>query len=302
MGLVSSTPMLREARKSGYGIVAFNIHSLDMLYAVVEAAEELNAPVIIQTTVGSVRSLGPRNIVAAAEAAVERYNIPVALHLDHCTDYDILIKCIRAGYTSIMIDASMHPFEENVRRTNQVMEVAEHIDINVEAELGKVGGVEDDIVVSDKDAEKAVPAECLEFIKLTNVPTLAPAIGTAHGIYNGDPDIDFTRIKAIADIVDVPLVLHGGSAIPEVDVKRCISLGMAKMNVSTELKNDYSVAIRDHFKEFPEKLDPRQYLGKAKEAAKELAKYKIYLVGCEGKANELMEIGRKDRQKNLALK
>ncbi|MGM7719741.1 class II fructose-bisphosphate aldolase [Metabacillus sp. Hm71] len=285
MALVSSTPMLKQARESGYGIVAFNVHSLDMLYAVVEAAAELESPVIIQTTVGTVRNLGPDSVVSSARAAAEKYKIPVALHLDHCTEFEVIVKCIRAGYTSVMIDASMYPFEENVKRTNQVMEIAKFLDINVEAELGKVGGVEDDIVVSDEDAEKAIPFECKEFIKLTGVPTLAPAIGTAHGIYSGDPDIDFERIKQIAELVDVPLVLHGGSAIPGDDVKRCVSLGMAKMNVSTELKNAYSAAIRDHFINEPDSLDPRQYLKFAKEAAKELAKSKILLVGSQGKAS-----------------
>ncbi|QGH36055.1 ketose-bisphosphate aldolase [Gracilibacillus salitolerans] len=287
MTLVSSTPMLQEARESGYGIVAFNVHSFDMLYSVAEAAAEIDAPVIIQTTVGTVQNLGPDSIVKTAHAASEKYDIPMALHLDHCTDLDVIIKCIRAGYTSIMIDASMHPFEENVRLTNQVMNIAKYIDVNVEAELGKVGGVEDNIIVSDKDAEKAVPAECKEFIERTGVPTLAPAIGTAHGIYSGDPDIDFERIKEIANLIDEPLVLHGGSAIPAEDVKQCISLGMAKMNVSTELKNAYSEAIKEHFSETPDSLDPRKYLSKAKEVAKELAKEKMTLVGCARKAPEI---------------
>ncbi|MFC4387852.1 ketose-bisphosphate aldolase [Gracilibacillus marinus] len=290
MVLVNSTPMLKEARKSGYGIVAFNVHSLDMLYSVAEAAAELDAPLIVQTTVGTVRNLGPENIVAAAKAASEEYKIPMALHLDHCTDYDVLIKCIRAGYTSVMIDASMHEFDENVRRTNQVMDVAKFLDVNVEAELGKVGGVEDDIVVDEADAQKAVPSECVKFIELTGVPTLAPAIGTAHGIYSGDPDIDFERIEKIANLVDVPLVLHGGSAIPDEDVRRCVSLGMSKMNVSTELKNAYSQAIKEHFEDKPNALDPRQYLTKAKQAAKDLAQSKIKLVGCQGKASEVQAL------------
>lgn len=289
MTLVSSTPMLKEARKSGYGIVAFNIHSFDMLYSVAEAAAELDAPVIIQTTVGTVQNLGTDSIVKTARAAAEKFHVPMALHLDHCTDLDVIIQCIRAGYTSVMIDASMHPFEENIRLTNQVMDIAKYIDVNVEAELGKVGGVEDNIVVSDKDAEKAVPAECKEFIERTSVPTLAPAIGTAHGIYSGDPDIDFDRIAEIASLVDEPLVLHGGSAIPEDDVKQCIALGMAKMNVSTELKNAYSEAIKEHFLEAPDSLDPRKYLAKAKDVAKELAKSKMILVGCAGKATEIKE-------------
>ncbi|MFB1049823.1 ketose-bisphosphate aldolase [Paraliobacillus sp. JSM ZJ581] len=284
MALVSSTPMLKKAQKEKYGVGAFNVHSLDMIYAVTEAAAELQAPVILQTTMGTVQSLGANNIVAAATAASDTYGIPVALHLDHCTDYGLIVQCIRAGYTSIMIDASMHSFEENVSQTNKVMEIAKHLSINVEAELGKVGGVEDNIVVSEQDAQKAVPSECVTFVEQTKIPTLAPAIGTAHGIYTGDPDIDFDRIKEIASLVDIPLVLHGGSAIPDVDVKRCISLGMVKMNVSTELKNTYSRAILEHFNQEPDSLDPRAYLTKAKEAAKALVKAKIKLVGCDYKA------------------
>ncbi|RJS62730.1 class II fructose-bisphosphate aldolase [Priestia filamentosa] len=283
MALLSTTPMLEKARANKHGIVAFNVHSFDSIFWVLEAAAELKSPVILQTTVGTVKSLGAKNIVEAAKAASEHYNIPTGLHLDHCTDFDVIKEAIRAGYTSVMIDASMHPFAENVKRTKEVMELAKSLGVNVEAELGKVGGVEDDIVVAEEDAQKAVPEECKQFVEMTGVPTLAPAIGTAHGIYKGEPDIDFDRIAKIAEIVDVPLVLHGGSAVPEADVRRCVSLGMAKVNVSTELKNAYSEAIRKHFEMDPDSLDPRAYLQKAKEAAKEMAKSKIRMVGSEGK-------------------
>lgn len=188
-----------------------------------------------------------------------------------------------------MIDASMHSYEENVRRTKEVVDLALKVGVNVEAELGKVGGVEDDIVVDEKDAEKAVPSECRQFVEETGVPTLAPAIGTAHGIYKGVPDIDFARIEQIAALVDLPLVLHGGSAVPDEDVKRCVALGMAKVNVSTELKNAYSEAIRDHFSNEPESLDPRMYLQKAKQAAKDMVQSKIRIVGSEGKAHPLYQ-------------
>lgn len=283
MTLISTTPMLQKAKEDGHGIVAFNVHSFDSIFWVLEAAAELKSPVILQTTVGTVTSLGAENIVAVVRAASEHYNIPTGLHLDHCTDFEVIKKAIRAGYTSVMIDASMQPFDVNVAETKQVMELAGSLGVNVEAELGKVGGVEDDIVVAEEDAEKAVPEECKEFVDLTGVPTLAPAIGTAHGIYKGKPEIDFDRIEKIAALVDVPLVLHGGSAIPEEEVRRCVSLGMAKVNVSTELKNAYSAAIRQHFIDEPESLDPRAYLQKAKDAAKEMAKSKIRMVGSEGK-------------------
>ncbi|MFD2629798.1 class II fructose-bisphosphate aldolase [Oceanobacillus kapialis] len=283
MALLSTTPMLQKAKRDKHGIVAFNVHSFDSIFWVLEAAAEMKSPVILQTTVGTVKSLGADNIVKVAKAASEHYNIPTGLHLDHCTDYEVIKEAIRAGYTSVMIDASMHPFEENVKQTKAVMDLAGSLGVNIEAELGKVGGVEDDIVVAEEDAQKAVPEDCQKFVELTGVPTLAPAIGTAHGIYKGDPDIDFDRIEKIAQVVDVPLVLHGGSAVPDKDVRRCVAEGMAKVNVSTELKNAYSQAIREHFEQEPNSLDPRAYLQKAKDAAKEMAKSKIRMVGSENK-------------------
>ena len=284
MPLISSTAMLQEARQGKYCIGAFNVHTLEMLQAVVEAAEETRSPLIIQSTVGTVKHLGPDYIAAAARVAADRTGLPIALHLDHCTDFDLIVKCIRAGYTSVMIDASMHPYEENVARTRKVMEVAEAAGVNVEAELGKVGGVEDDIVVDERDALLADPEECRTFVERTGVHTLAPAIGTAHGIYKGEPNIDFDRIGRIAGLVETPLVLHGGSGIPAEQVKRAVSLGMAKMNVATELRIAFSDAIKDIFAANPDENDPRKYMVPAKAAVKRLAIEKMQLCGCIGKA------------------
>lgn len=287
MPLVSSTPMLRAARREGYAVTAFNVHTLEMLQAVVEAATEMNAPVIIQTTMGTVRHLGPEYIAAAARVAADHTHVPVALHLDHCTDFSMIVQCIRAGYTSVMIDASMKPYEENVRETRRVVELAEAIGINVEAELGKVGGVEDDLSVADHEAALADPDECARFVEETKVPTLAPAIGTAHGIYKGEPNIDFDRIGRIAAKVDVPLVLHGGSGIPEAQVKRAISLGMAKMNIATELRIVFTDAIKRVFADKPDVDDPRHYMKPAKDALREAAKEKIRMCGSAGRAFEV---------------
>lgn len=284
MPLVSSTPLLEQARKDGYAVVAFNVHTLEMLQGVVEAAEETKSPLILQTTVGTVKHLGPEYVAAAARVAADLSSVPIALHLDHCTDFDLIVRCIRAGYTSVMIDASMHPFEENVRQTLRVVEVAKAAGVNIEAELGKVGGVEDDIVVAENEALMADPDECAKFVELTGVPTLAPAIGTAHGIYKGDPKIDFERIKRIADLVALPLVLHGGSGIPEEQVKRCVSLGMAKMNVATELRIVFSDAIKAVFAANPDENDPRKYMIPAKQALKEAAIEKMRLCGAIGRA------------------
>ncbi|MCL6442509.1 MAG: tagatose-bisphosphate aldolase subunit GatY [Alicyclobacillus sp.] len=287
MSLVSSTTMLIEARKNGYCIGAFNIHTLEMLQAVVEAAAEMDSPVILQSTVGTVKHLGAEYIAAAASVAARQYGVPITLHLDHCTDFSVIMQCIRAGYTSVMIDASHLPFEENVRMTRKVVEVATPVGVNVEAELGRVGGVEDDLTVDDADAMLADPDQCLAFVGATGVPTLAPAIGTAHGIYQGVPRIDFERIRRIAEKVDVPLVLHGGSGIPADHVRRCISLGMAKMNVATELRIIFSDAIKAVFHANPEENDPRKYMIPAKQVLKQVVMDKISLCGSVGRAPSL---------------
>lgn len=285
MTLVSSTPLLQHARANGYCIGAFNVHTLEMLQAVVEAAVETDSPLILQSTVGTVKHLGADYIAAAAQTAAKLHKIPIALHLDHCTDFSLIVQCIRAGYTSVMIDASHSPFEENVEQTRKVVEVALAAGVNVEAELGKVGGVEDEIVVGEEEATLADPEECERFVELTGVPTLAPAIGTAHGIYKGEPNIAFDRIEQIAQRVSVPLVLHGGSGIPEDQVRRCVSLGMSKMNIATELRNAFSEAIKKVFAENPEENDPRKYMVPAKETLKQLAMDRMKLVGAAGQAS-----------------
>ena len=286
MALVSSTPLLTRARRGGYGVVAFNVHTLEMLQAVVDAAQEARAPLILQTTAGTVQHLGADYIAAAAKVAADSATVPIALHLDHCQDFDVIVRCLRAGYTSVMIDASMRPFADNVAATLRVVEVARALGVNVEAELGKVGGVEDDIRVEDADALLADPDECGEFVRLTGVPTLAPAIGTAHGLYRGEPRIDFGRLERIAAQVAVPLVLHGGSGIPAGQMRRCVALGMAKVNVGTEMKHAFSGEIRRHFAEHPAETDPRRYMAPAKAAVKELARAKMELCGCAGRADE----------------
>ncbi|SDW17579.1 class II fructose-bisphosphate aldolase [Paenibacillus sp. CF384] len=287
MPLLSSTRMLQQARAGKYAVAAFNVHTLEMLQAVTEAAIETQSPLIIQSTVGTVKHLGPEYIVAAASVAANQTGLPIALHLDHCTDFKLIVRCIRAGYTSVMMDASMHPFDENVRRTAKVIEVAEAAGVNVEAELGKVGGVEDDIIVDELEALLADPDECVTFMELTGVHTLAPAIGTAHGIYKGTPNIDFARIASIADRIAAPLVLHGGSGIPAEQVKLAVSLGMAKMNIATELRIAFSDAIKDVFANKPSENDPRTYMVPAKQAVKRLAMEKMQLCGCVGKAIEM---------------
>jgi len=284
MALISSTPLLKHAREHNYCIGAFNVYTIDMLQSVVEAAMETDSPVILQTSIKKAKSYEIDYFAAAAKVASEHYNIPISLHLDHCKEIDLIDRSINAGYTSVMIDASDAPFDENVLITKKVVRMASAFGINVEAEIGRVGGVEDDIIVGGEEAVLADPEVCEMFVNLTSVDTLAPAIGTAHGIYNSDPKIDFLRIKNIADRVSVPLVLHGGSAIPDEAVKRCISLGMSKMNIATELRVIFSTKIREYLNEHETEYDPRKYLVPAKNALKEFVIQKMNLCGCTGKA------------------
>ncbi len=279
MNIVSSTPLLEEARKQGYGIMAFNVDTVEMIQAVVEAAEECRSPLILQTTGSAIQYLGIRYMVNAVKTAASQSTVPIALHLDHGQDYELIMQCIKAGYSSVMIDASMYPFEENVRRTKEVAQVARALKINVEAELGKVGGVEDELVVDDADSVLADPDDCKRFVELTNITCLAPAVGTAHGLYKSEPKIDFDRIEKIARVVDIPLVLHGGSGIPEHQLKKCISLGMAKINLGTEIKHTYYNTVKRVMQENPSGNDIRKCLIAARNEIKKLAVRSMQMVG-----------------------
>ncbi|OKP80720.1 tagatose-bisphosphate aldolase [Paenibacillus helianthi] len=287
MPLISSTEMLQIAKTNHYAVCAFNIHSFEMLQAVAEAAAETSSPIIIQTSINTVKYLGLNYLVAAAAAASENTGIPITLHLDHCTDFDMIVRCIRAGYTSVMIDASMHPFEENVRQTRKIVEIASAGGVNVEAELGNVGNASEDSLPGVEGLELADPEACKLFVESTRVATLAPAIGTVHGITRQHPEIDFARIGQIAENVDAPLVLHGGSSIHAAHLRKAVELGIAKVNVATELRVAFSEAIRQVFSSRPEENDPRRYMNAAKEAVKRLAIEKMEICGCIGKAGDI---------------
>jgi len=284
MQLISSTLLLQHAKENGYCIGAFNVYTFDMLQAVVDAAIEMDSPIIIQTSVGSAKQLGLDHIVRYTQTASSISNIPISLHLDHCSDIDLISATIQAGYTSVMIDASHLPFEENVKQTQRVVELAKASNIHVEAELGKIGGVEDDIILDDSEATLANPQECQTFVTLTGINSLAPAIGTAHGIYRNGPKIDFSRIESIAELVSVPLVLHGGSGIPSDQVRKAISLGMCKMNIATELRIAFTNGIKNVFQQNPAESDPRIYMVEAIESLKKMVIDKILLCGSKGKA------------------
>jgi len=261
---------------------AFNANNLEIVQAIVEAAREEGAAVIIQASQGAIKYAGIEYITAMVRAAAEGLDIPMALHLDHGTDFGQVMRCIRHGFTSVMIDGSALPFEENVALTARVVEVAHAVGVSVEGELGRIGGTEDDVSVSDREATLTDPEEARRFVELTGVDCLAVAIGTAHGFYRGKPQLDFDRLKEIRDAVDVPLVLHGASGVPDEDVRMAISLGIAKINIDTELRHAFVSALRARLEELPREIDPRKLLAPAREAMKEKVREKIRLFGQRG--------------------
>ncbi len=285
MPLVSSLELIKKAREQKKAIAAFNIHNLETIQAAIEGAYELNAPVIIQTTPGTLRHAGIESVAAIVKALAGKYDIPVALHMDHCPSFDTIVSCIQNGYTSVMIDGAHHEYDDNVALVKSVVKMAHAVGVQVEGEIGKIGGVEDDMFVNEADASYTIPAEAKKFVEDTGIDTLAVAIGTAHGMYKGEPNLDFDRIAEIDGLVSVPLVLHGASGVPDDQVKRSISLGMAKVNIATELKNPMVAAIRDVIAN-PDENDPRNYMGAAKNAVKEVVKKKILLCGSDGMAAE----------------
>jgi len=284
LSFVPMSSLLERARKDGYAIGAFNANNLEIVQGIVEAAEEMEAPVILQASQGAIKYAGLDYIVAMVRAAAEKVKVPVALHLDHGTSFEQAVQCIRAGFSSVMYDGSKLPLEENIAATLAVVKVARAVGVSVEAELGRIGGTEDDISVSDREATMTVPEEAQEFVARTGVDALAVAIGTAHGVYKGEPKLDFDRLKAIADLVDVPLVLHGASGVPDEAIKRAISLGICKVNIDTNLRQAFVAAIVRVLSEKPGEIDPRKLLGPAREALKQVVKEKISLFGSAGRA------------------
>ncbi|MCC3645898.1 tagatose bisphosphate family class II aldolase [Cytobacillus oceanisediminis] len=282
--IVNTVEMFQKASEEKYAIPAFNIHNLETFQVVVDTAAELNSPVILASTPGTISYSGGDYLVSMGSAAAERYEIPIALHLDHFESFEEIKKYIDFGFKSVMIDASHHPFDENVKIVKQVVEYAQEHGVSVEAELGRLGGVEDDLVVDEKDAKFTNPEQAREFIELTGIDSLAVAIGTAHGLYKGEPKIDFERLEDIHSVVNIPLVLHGASDIPDAMVKRTIKLGICKVNIATDLKIPFSNAVKQYFNENPDANDPRKYMTPGKDAMKEVVVEKILMCGSNGKA------------------
>ena len=282
MPLVTSEKMLLDAQKGGYAVGAFNVENMEMVKAVLAAAEELKAPVMLQTTPGTIKYGTVETYAAIVKAEAEKVSVPVCLHLDHGNSFELAVQAMKAGYTSVMIDDSHEDFENNIAITKKVVDVAKAIGIPVEAELGKVGGKEDDL---EADADTNTdPMEAKEFAERTGISSLAVAIGTAHGFYVGTPVLDKPRVSAIKEVVSVPLVLHGASGLSEEDVRECVERGMCKVNFATELRAAYTAAVKKLLEEKPETYDPKKLGNVGMAAVKEQVKIRMKMCGCDGKA------------------
>ena len=285
MPLVSMTDMLKKAKSEGYAVGQFNINNLEFTQAILQAAQEEKSPVILGVSEGAGRYIGGfKTVVKIVEGLLEDYKVtvPVAIHLDHGSSFDKCKEAIDAGFTSVMIDASHHPFEENITLTKQVVEYAHAKGISVEAELGTVGGQEDDVQANGVIYADA--KECEELVKQTGVDCLAPALGSVHGPYKGEPNLGFNEMEEISNGTGVPLVLHGGTGIPTKDIQKSISLGTAKINVNTENQIASAKCVREVLAANPNMYDPRKYLGPARDVIKETVIGKIREFGSAGKA------------------
>ncbi len=307
MPLVTMKEILEDARKGKYGVGAFNINNMEFLQGIIEAAEEEKSPAIIAVSEGAMKYAGVEYLYAMVKVAADRVSVPIALHLDHGKHWDKIVLAIRNGFTSVMIDASDKPFDENVAMTQKVVDLAHAVGVTVEAELGRLAGVEDIVNVDEKEAILTNPEDAKRFVELTGVDALAVAVGTSHGAYKfkGEPKLDIERVKTIAELVNIPLVLHGASGVipeivelatkygaklpgakgvPDDQIKLAIEAGICKINIDTDLRLAFLAAVRRELTEKPENFDPRKYLGPGREMVKEVVKRKMRLFGSSGKA------------------
>ena len=282
--LVSTKQLLLDAQKGKYAVPAFNVHNMETIQTVVEAAAELRSPIIVAATPGTMKYAGPEFFIKIVEVCSNKYDIPIAMHLDHHESFDDIAHAIQLGSKSAMIDASHYDLEENIRRVKEVVDYAHRYDVTVEGELGVLGGQEDDLIRDAKDSKYTNPAQAKEYVEKTGIDSLAVAIGTAHGMYKEEPKLDFDRLAEIRAVVDIPLVLHGASGLPAEQVKKAIELGITKVNIATELKKPFAAKLREVLNANPEESDPRKYFGPAKEVMKKVAMEKILMCGSNGKA------------------
>ena len=299
MALISSKEMFAKALNDDYAIGAFNVNNMEIVQGIVDAAAAENAPLILQVSAGARKYARPAYLIKLVEAAIEDTGADICLHLDHGADFEICKACVDNGFTSVMIDGSQYPFEENVALTKRVVEYAHDHGVVVEAELGKLAGVEDDVNVDARSAKFTDPEEAAEFVRLTGVDSLAIAIGTSHGAYKfkGEPYLDIERLKVIHGLIpSTPLVLHGASSVlkefvdmcneyggnvpgaqgvPEEMIKEAVKHGVCKVNIDTDLRLAMTAEIRKFFIENPSEFDPRKYLGPGRDAITRMVRHKI---------------------------
>ena len=281
--LVTSKEILLKAQAGGYAVGAFNVENMEMVQAVAEAAEELQSPVIMQTTPSTVKYAGLDYYLANVKTAAERVSVPVVMHLDNGSSFELAMQALRTGYTSIMIDGSHASFEDNIAVSRTVTDACRPSEIPVEAELGKVGGKEDDLD-GGTDNPYTDPEEAKEFVERTGVDSLAVGIGTAHGIYKGEPKLQYDILSRIRDTVDIPLVLHGTSGVPDEAVKECIKRGICKVNYATDLRIAFTKGVNQIFAADADTIDPKKYSRAGREEVKKYVMSKIKVCGSVGKA------------------
>ncbi len=309
MPLVTSTEMFKKAYAGGYAIGAFNVNNMEIIQGVVEAAKIEQAPLILQVSSGARKYANPIYLRKLIEAAVEDSNLPICMHLDHGDTFELCKDCVDMGFTSVMIDASHHTFEENIKITKNVVEYAHDHGVVVEAELGRLAGIEDAVNVSEKDSAYTDPDQVQEFVSRTNVDSLAIAIGTSHGAFKfkGEPKLRFDILEEVGKrLPEFPIVLHGASSVPQylVDqineyggnmpgakgvpeemLRQAATMAVCKINIDSDLRMAMTATIRKYFKENPSHFDPRQYLKPARAAITEIVRHKIVnVLGCNGKA------------------
>ncbi|MBM4862720.1 tagatose-bisphosphate aldolase subunit GatY [Vibrio parahaemolyticus] len=281
--IINSNYLLKQARKNGYAIPAFNFHNLETVQVILDTAKSLESPVILAGTPGTFGYGGSRELLHMVNAAAKERNMQVVVHLDHHHDLNDIRNKVQLGIRSAMIDGSALPLNENIALTREAVQLCHAYGCSVEAEIGQLVGQEDDLIVESVNDPYTHPEDAQSLVEQTNVDSLAIAIGTAHGMYKEDPKLDFDRLEKIASMVDIPLVLHGASGVPSADVQRCIDLGIAKVNVATELKIAYSDSLKEVMKSQPEVNDPRVYNEAPKEAMAKVVKDKILMCRSEGR-------------------
>ncbi len=282
--IVNAKLMLDKAMKEQYAVCQFNINNLEWTRFILEECQDNNSPVILGVSEGATKYMGGYKTVAnIVKSLVEELNItvPVCLHLDHGSSYDNCVKAIDSGFTSVMIDASRENFEKNIQITNDVVKYAKEYDVTVEAEIGHIGGEEDGIAMEILYAEVD---KCIDFVAETKIDFLAPALGSVHGLYKGEPNLNFSRMEEIKNEVNLPLVLHGGTGIPDYQIKKAIECGICKININTELQIVWTNAVRGFLNENKEIYDPRKIIKAGETAIKKAVKEKIKLLGSNDKA------------------